>query len=168
MSIGVNLKRLRAKSGMTQGELSEKSGVRVAHISKLERDDDTDPKLSTIMKIASALESSPSELVDGPAGDTLGDHLVNLALAASRSFSGDDVYQLALLINKLLIANDIRLKDEDRNYTEYLGVLHDREARAASDAHSQDYQERYGELLEKHGGDHDAVKSALANTRQRA
>jgi len=73
MSLGSNLMRLRRLKSWTQGQLSDASGVKVGHISKLERDDDTDPKLSTIYKLMNALGCSADDLLTdgervGPSG----------------------------------------------------------------------------------------------------
>ena len=62
MSLGVNLKQLRQEKGWTQGDLSKASGVKLGHVSRLERDD-TDPKLSTIYKLLEALDCSPDTLL---------------------------------------------------------------------------------------------------------
>lgn len=77
MSLGTNLTTLRRLKSWTQGQLSEASGVKVGHISKLERDDDSDPKLSTIYKLMNALGCSADELLMdkervGPAGQMQG------------------------------------------------------------------------------------------------
>tara|TARA_R110002124_G_C8930474_1_gene511950 strand:+ start:960 stop:1313 length:354 start_codon:yes stop_codon:yes gene_type:complete len=62
MSLGANLKRLRQDKGWTQGDLSKASGVKLGHVSRIERDD-TDPKLSTIYKLIECLECSPDALL---------------------------------------------------------------------------------------------------------
>lgn len=63
MAFSDNLMRLRRGKSWTQGQLSEASGVKVGHISTLERSDDTDPKLSTIYKLMNALGCSADELL---------------------------------------------------------------------------------------------------------
>jgi len=62
MSLGKNIRRLRQDKGWTQVHLSERTGIRVGHISKLEQDEG-DPKLSTIYKLMEALECSPDALL---------------------------------------------------------------------------------------------------------
>jgi len=62
MSLGANIKQLRHNKGWTQGDLSKASGVKIGHVSKLERDD-TDPKLSTIYRLMDALECSADALL---------------------------------------------------------------------------------------------------------
>lgn len=62
MAIGENLKRLRRDKGMTQGDLSLQTGIRLNHISKIEKND-SDPKLSTMYKLINALGCSANALV---------------------------------------------------------------------------------------------------------
>ena len=70
MAIGENLKRLRRDKGMTQGDVSLATGIRLNHISKIERND-SDPKLSTIMKIISALDCTAGALLMDNQGESL-------------------------------------------------------------------------------------------------
>lgn len=62
MSIGSNLKRLRRDKKMTQGDLANACGIRLGHISKIERDA-TDPKLSSIYALIKALDCTPNDLL---------------------------------------------------------------------------------------------------------
>lgn len=61
MSIGMNVRRLRQDKGYTQGDLAKYAGIRLGHVSKIERNE-TDPKLSTITKIMDALGCSADAL----------------------------------------------------------------------------------------------------------
>lgn len=62
MSLGENLRRLRIDKGLTQGDLSNSSGVGLGQISKLERNK-ADPTLSTIYKLMNALDCSADRLL---------------------------------------------------------------------------------------------------------
>lgn len=62
--LGVNLKRLRLAAGLTQMELSNRSGLDMAEISRLERGV-KDPRLSTIVRLATGLEVDAGDLVRG-------------------------------------------------------------------------------------------------------
>jgi transcriptional regulator with XRE-family HTH domain len=53
---------MRKDRGLSQEQLSDKTGIRVAHISKIESDG-TDPKLSTIYKLLDSLECSADSLL---------------------------------------------------------------------------------------------------------
>jgi len=53
---------MRKDAGLSQEQLSNKTGIRVAHISKLEGDK-SDPKLSTIYKLIDSLECSADSLL---------------------------------------------------------------------------------------------------------
>lgn len=56
-SIGARLRAARQRRFMTQEELSKESGVQVVTISRIENDrQESTPRLSTIRKLASALE----------------------------------------------------------------------------------------------------------------
>ena len=61
MALGDNIRRLRVNRGMTQGDLSLKTGVKLGQISKIERNE-ADPKVSTIYKILSALDCSADSI----------------------------------------------------------------------------------------------------------
>lgn len=65
MAFNDNLKRLRRDKGLSQSELADMTGIKTTHISRLESEN-SDPKLSTIYKLMSALEcSSDALLMDG-------------------------------------------------------------------------------------------------------
>jgi transcriptional regulator with XRE-family HTH domain len=59
---GVNLRRLRDVAGLTQLELSIRSGVDAAEISRLERGV-REPRLGTIVRLAGGLDTEPAELM---------------------------------------------------------------------------------------------------------
>jgi transcriptional regulator with XRE-family HTH domain len=67
--LGVNLRRLRWAAGLTQMELSNRSGLDMAEISRLERGK-KDPRLTTIVRLAVGLGVDAADLVRGihPAG----------------------------------------------------------------------------------------------------
>jgi transcriptional regulator with XRE-family HTH domain len=62
MSLGKNIRRMRRDKGWSQGQLSERTGIRIGHISKLEQDEG-DPKLSTLYKLMQAFSCSPDSLL---------------------------------------------------------------------------------------------------------
>ncbi len=63
VKIGKSVRKLRIDRFMSQAELSKATGVSPAHLGRIERNEH-DPHLSTIRKIAQALDVNPSELVD--------------------------------------------------------------------------------------------------------
>lgn len=69
--IGAKLRRLREQRGLTLNELSQRSGVSLAHISEIERGRST-ASLKTLEKLAAALEVSTSYLLQEDRGETLG------------------------------------------------------------------------------------------------
>jgi len=65
MNIGDNIKRKRELLGITRAELIERSGVSTAQLSRLERGEQKNPNLETIVAISTALNSSIDEMVFG-------------------------------------------------------------------------------------------------------
>ncbi|MDP3988850.1 MAG: helix-turn-helix transcriptional regulator [bacterium] len=60
--LGKNLKRIRTEKGITQGDIVRKLGVSRSFVSNTENGK-TNPTLSTISKLAKALEVSSDELL---------------------------------------------------------------------------------------------------------
>jgi transcriptional regulator with XRE-family HTH domain len=60
--LGKNMKRIRTKKGITQGDIVRSLGVSRGFISNIESGK-TNPTLSTIAKIAKALNVSTNELL---------------------------------------------------------------------------------------------------------
>ena len=77
--LGRNLQRLRTARGLTQGEVAHRAGVARAHYAALEAGSSSNggvanPRLSTLLSLASALESPMIELLSGlPAGEAAPD-----------------------------------------------------------------------------------------------
>lgn len=61
MSIGKNLKNLRDKQGLTQDELSLKSGVSQSHISDIEGDRKA-PTIKVLNKLTKALRCNTGDI----------------------------------------------------------------------------------------------------------
>lgn len=70
MALSENLKRIREKNGISQQELSKKSGVPIGTIRGIEQGRRADPQWSTIQAIAAALGITCHELADEPAKPT--------------------------------------------------------------------------------------------------
>jgi transcriptional regulator with XRE-family HTH domain len=60
--VGENLKRLRTLKALTQEELASKAGLTRVTVARIERDE-AEPHMTTLRKLAQALEVEPSELV---------------------------------------------------------------------------------------------------------
>lgn len=65
MSVGENIKLKREELGITRNQLVESSGVSTAQISRIERGEQNNPNLETLVAISTALKSSLDELVFG-------------------------------------------------------------------------------------------------------
>lgn len=63
--MGYKIKEVREKQGITQEELSNKSGVSRAIIASLENDDSTSTTTKTLSKIAQALGVPVSQIFFG-------------------------------------------------------------------------------------------------------
>jgi len=61
--IGQRLKRLRTLRALTQAELADRAGVTTATVARIERDE-IEPRMTTLRKLAAALEVDPAELVE--------------------------------------------------------------------------------------------------------
>ena len=60
---GKNLRAARKKLGLTQEQVAERSGVQAGEVSRMERGL-RDPQVSTVMKLAAAVEVAPGRLLD--------------------------------------------------------------------------------------------------------
>jgi transcriptional regulator with XRE-family HTH domain len=60
---GSNLRAIRKELGMTQEEVSERSGVQAGEISRIERGK-RDPQVSTLIKLAKAVRVPPGRLLE--------------------------------------------------------------------------------------------------------
>jgi transcriptional regulator with XRE-family HTH domain len=60
--IGERLKRQRTRRALTQAELAKRAGVTTATVARIERDE-IEPRMTTLRKLAQALEVDPAELV---------------------------------------------------------------------------------------------------------
>jgi transcriptional regulator with XRE-family HTH domain len=61
--IGERLKRQRTRRALTQAELAERAGVTTATVARIERDE-IEPRMTTLRKLADALNVDPAELVE--------------------------------------------------------------------------------------------------------
>jgi transcriptional regulator with XRE-family HTH domain len=63
MTIGMALRRLREKAGMSQLDLAKRSGVAQGYISELEAGQKDNPTLPTLRKLAAALRVKVTDLI---------------------------------------------------------------------------------------------------------
>jgi transcriptional regulator with XRE-family HTH domain len=61
--IGDKLKRQRTRRALTQAQLAERAGVTTATVARIERNE-IEPRMTTLGKLARALEVDPAELVE--------------------------------------------------------------------------------------------------------
>lgn len=82
MSLGENIRRLRHDKGWSQADLSARTGIKVGHISTLEKNRGN-PTLDTLRKLWQTLECVPNDLlleVDAMDRDTILEHVLRRAL----------------------------------------------------------------------------------------
>lgn len=61
---GSSLKAARARLGLTQEQVAERSGVHATEVSRIEACK-RDPQVSPLIRLARAVEMSPGRLLDG-------------------------------------------------------------------------------------------------------
>ena len=105
MTIGINVKRLRQDKGYTQGDLAKRSGIKLGHISKIERNE-TDPKVSTVLKLISALGCSANALLDDDQEMTIDSALVTV-IERTSGLPQDDKLALIRVAEGVCIANGL-------------------------------------------------------------
>jgi transcriptional regulator with XRE-family HTH domain len=62
----LNLREQRRRAGLTQVQLSQRSGIHQTHISKIELGLVGSPSYTTVRRLAEALNVSPEVLADTP------------------------------------------------------------------------------------------------------
>lgn len=62
-NLGKNLRAARKKLDLTQEQVAERSGVQAGEVSRIERGL-RDPQVSTVEKLAAAVQVSPGRLLD--------------------------------------------------------------------------------------------------------
>ncbi len=82
MSLAENIRRLRLSYGWNQDRLSKTAGLRVAHISELEKEKG-DPKLSTLVKLKAAFDCSWDALLQDIGPDMTTDERLKLVFEAA-------------------------------------------------------------------------------------
>ena len=58
-----NLREARRRAALTQGELADKAGVGITTIVRIETGEITEPRVSTLRKLAGALGIEPRDLL---------------------------------------------------------------------------------------------------------
>jgi transcriptional regulator with XRE-family HTH domain len=60
---GIRLREARERLGLTQEEVAQRSGVHATEVSRMEAGK-RDPKISTLRRLAKAVEVKPGQLLD--------------------------------------------------------------------------------------------------------
>lgn len=62
-ALGTNVREVRERLGLTQEQVAERSGVHATEVSRIEGGK-RDPQVSTVLRLAKALEIEPGRLLD--------------------------------------------------------------------------------------------------------
>lgn len=103
MSLGTEIRRLRQDKGWTQGQLSERTGIKIGHLSKLEQEEG-DPKLSTLYKLMHAFGCTPNALLMDPVEIREGDAILSMVFDRAMTLSDEDKAPLIDVIDKYCVA----------------------------------------------------------------
>lgn len=106
MGIGENLRRLRGAKGWTQHELARRAGIKLAHISTLEKPD-ANPKLETILSLMEALGCTANDLIRPATISNLSGSL-KVSMEAVATLPARDKLLVIQLIDKVLVASKLR------------------------------------------------------------
>lgn len=152
MSLGVNLKRMRKAKGWTQQELAERATIKLTHISTLEKDQG-DPKLSTIVKLMTALECSANELLTSP---TTGlSSIFRSRIDRIMRLPVRDIHTLLMVIDKFLVSDEVmsiqsnRFTPEEQEIEAFINQIESEELETAlDDAYA--YEEYEASINDEH------------------
>jgi transcriptional regulator with XRE-family HTH domain len=61
--LGINLREARERLGLTQEQVAQRSGAHATEVSRIEAGK-RDPQVSTVRRLAKALEMTPGQLLD--------------------------------------------------------------------------------------------------------
>ena len=114
--LGKTIQRLRKAYNLSLGELSEQSGVAKSIISQIERNE-TNPTLSTVMRLSRALDTTIDEVLRGDSGSMFIEHQTKSGIPKLESQDG---------LCKLAIVGPLNLVDVFQWYdfhAEPTGVL---------------------------------------------
>jgi XRE family transcriptional regulator, regulator of sulfur utilization len=85
--LGKTIQRLRKAYNLSLGELSEQSGVAKSIISQIERNE-TNPTLSTVIRLSRALDTTIDEVLRGDSGSLFIDHQTKSGIPMLESQDG--------------------------------------------------------------------------------
>lgn len=111
MSFGDNLKKIRAKKDISQGELAKMIDVHATHISRYERSL-TSPTIDVAKKIADALEVSTDSLIYGSdeqiVSNKLNDEELLQLFNKVQQLSGEDISSVKAMLKAFVFQKDLQ------------------------------------------------------------
>lgn len=114
VALGKRIRSLREMRGLSRLQLSQRAGIHIDHLAELERgkkriraDNDVNPRLETLYRIASTLGVSVDDLFPSPAaGDTAVTNLDQQLLAVVRGRPDRDLRKARRLLLALFVDED--------------------------------------------------------------
>jgi len=149
MTFAERVKNLRKSRNLTQEELARRSGVGLGLISKIERGDNKEPKLSTLEKIINGLQVSADKLIPSENEQGLKGILKN-KLEVLNELPAEDIRSVIRIIDNLNFEQRIKtsiVELKDNPYDQYESEQFIKEI---EERESQEYMVRnYEEELER-------------------
>lgn len=105
MSIGKNLKKIRTKRNLTQGQLADDAGISLNQISRIERGT-AKPELETIKKLVKTLKCSSDELIFDDNDYFISDEL-RILFSAVEELSDDKKEMIQDFIEAMIMKSDV-------------------------------------------------------------
>jgi len=105
MSIGQNLKKIRTRLNLTQGQLADNAGLSLNQVSRIERGT-AKPELETIKKLSTSLYCSADELIFDD-GDYLISDELKLLFSAVEELSEDKQQMIKDFIEAMIMKSDV-------------------------------------------------------------
>lgn len=134
MTLGERIKQARKAKELTQEELSERTGLGLGQISKIERGDIKDPKLSTMEKLMDGLEIGADKLIVSKHETRLSLILKN-KMEELNKMATEDIAFVIRIIDNLSMAEKMReavnlkepTKEEIEEEMEWLRAVEEKE-----------------------------------------
>ena len=106
MAFGDNVRLLRQQRGWLQKDLADKTGIKLNHISRLEKNEN-DPKLSTVYKLMKALDCNSSVLLADSKQLTGSSMLATALDKASTTLEESQQFMICEIIDAMCMAEGV-------------------------------------------------------------
>lgn len=149
MTFAERVKNLRKQRNLTQEELAKLSGIGLGLISKIERGDNKDPKLSTLEKIIKGLEISADKLIPSESEKGLKGILKN-RLEVLDQLPTEDIRAVIRIIDNLNFEQRIKTSIVDLQDDRYDQYEQEKFIREIEEREKEDHMvKKYEEEIER-------------------